>query len=207
VGPGRSRAVATPAPRRRRDLAATRQALIEAGAEVFSQRGFAASSLEGIAEAAGFTRGAVHHHFASKEELFLAVIAARDEGLLAGYGDAGWAADPSANVARWQQLHGDGLVDVALRLELHAHALRNEQLRPLVAAVERRAAAATAERLAQRAAAAGVRWRYPVDQVAELLHVTSRGLLEQSVVTGEDVAPLMRTFLAMIWHDAVEEDR
>jgi AcrR family transcriptional regulator len=190
---------------RRRDLVATRRALVAAGADVFARRGFAAASLDEIAEAAGFTRGAVHHHFASKEELFLAVVEDRDEQLLAGYADdIRFPIDPSTNLARWRDLHGDGFVDVALRLELHAQALRNRGVRPLLAEVEGRAVAATAQRLADRAASAGVRWRYPVAQIAELLHVMSNGLLERSVVTGADVAPLMETFLTLVWHDAVE---
>ena len=74
----------TPVPRRR-DRARTRAALLEAAATVFARKGFAAATLDEISETAGYTRGAFHHHFASKEELFLAVIARHDEELLASY--------------------------------------------------------------------------------------------------------------------------
>jgi len=50
--------------------AQTRQALIDAGAELFIERGFHAASVEAIAERAGYTRGAFYSNFASKEELF-----------------------------------------------------------------------------------------------------------------------------------------
>jgi len=210
--PAPSRRVELPdRPPRRRDLQATRRALLDAAAAVFVRRGFAAASLDEIAEHAGFTRGAVHHHFSSKEELFLAVVAERDEELLAGYGDVGWfGPERTADVDRWRTLHGDGRVDVGLRLELHAHALRSPGVRSSVAAVEDRAVAATAERLAERTGEAGLRWRVPVDHVAELLHVASRGLLERAVVAGDDldaVAPVMVTLLELIWGHAVEEDR
>ena len=71
---------------------ATRTALISAGRELFGERGFAATSIEDLASAAGVTRGALYHHFASKEDLFAAVfeqveielMAAAHRGSLAG---------------------------------------------------------------------------------------------------------------------------
>src|SRR5438309_5825862 len=59
-------------PERRRQM--TRDALIAAAADVFAQKGFYGASLEEIAEAAGFTRGAIYSNFGSKDELLLAVI-------------------------------------------------------------------------------------------------------------------------------------
>lgn len=52
---------------------ATRTALIAAARELFAERGFAAAGREDIVERAGVTRGAMYHHFASKEALFQAV--------------------------------------------------------------------------------------------------------------------------------------
>jgi AcrR family transcriptional regulator len=57
----------------------TRERLLDAAAEMFTAKGFTASSLEEIAEAAGFSRGAVYSNFAGKDELFLAVMARRRE--------------------------------------------------------------------------------------------------------------------------------
>lgn len=51
--------------------ARTRQLLLEAAASVFASKGFAGASVEEIAEAAGFSIGAVYSNFGSKEELFL----------------------------------------------------------------------------------------------------------------------------------------
>jgi AcrR family transcriptional regulator len=52
----------------------TRAALVEAAAEVFARRGFGAARVEEIAERAELTTGALYAHFASKQELFLAVF-------------------------------------------------------------------------------------------------------------------------------------
>ena len=58
----------------------TRQALIQAGLEVFSAKGYESAGLEAIARAAGVTRGAVYWHFGGKAGLYTAVIAELTEG-------------------------------------------------------------------------------------------------------------------------------
>jgi AcrR family transcriptional regulator len=48
--------------------------LLGAARELFAERGFTATGREQIAELAGVTRGALYHHFGSKERLFRAVV-------------------------------------------------------------------------------------------------------------------------------------
>jgi AcrR family transcriptional regulator len=52
---------------------ATRDALIDAGLELFARRGYADVAVGDIAKAAGVTTGALYHQFASKQGLFKAV--------------------------------------------------------------------------------------------------------------------------------------
>jgi AcrR family transcriptional regulator len=52
----------------------TRADLLETARRVFEERGFHAASLEEIADAAGYTKGAIYSNFAGKDELFLAVL-------------------------------------------------------------------------------------------------------------------------------------
>jgi AcrR family transcriptional regulator len=52
----------------------TRRRLLGAAARVFAQKGFAGASLEEISELAGYTTGALYHHFANKEQLFLELL-------------------------------------------------------------------------------------------------------------------------------------
>jgi AcrR family transcriptional regulator len=54
--------------------ARTRAALLEAGARGFSRYGYGNVVLEKVASEAGYTRGALYHLFAGKEELALAVV-------------------------------------------------------------------------------------------------------------------------------------
>jgi AcrR family transcriptional regulator len=52
----------------------TREALIRAGAELFSKQGLDAPSLDALCARAGFTRGAFYVHFKDREELIAAVM-------------------------------------------------------------------------------------------------------------------------------------
>ena len=51
----------------------TRAALLEAAQMLFGEHGYAGTSLDEVVAQAGVTKGALYHHFADKESLFLAV--------------------------------------------------------------------------------------------------------------------------------------
>src|SRR6266478_4684690 len=52
----------------------TREKLFEAAARVFEEQGIGGASIEAIAAAAGFTRGAFYSNFNSKDELIIAML-------------------------------------------------------------------------------------------------------------------------------------
>jgi AcrR family transcriptional regulator len=52
----------------------TRARLLDAAGRVFARRGFHAATVDEVADAAGYTKGAVYANFASKDELFLALL-------------------------------------------------------------------------------------------------------------------------------------
>ena len=52
----------------------TRDRLFEAAARVFEEQGISGASIEALAAAAGFTRGAFYSNFKSKEELIIAML-------------------------------------------------------------------------------------------------------------------------------------
>ena len=60
--------------RREAEARATRETLIEAALELFTERGYAAVGTEEIVARAKLTRGALYHHFADKRDLFRAVF-------------------------------------------------------------------------------------------------------------------------------------
>src|SRR5690348_8583883 len=116
----------------------TRQQVLDAAARVFAQRGFHATSLDAIAEEAGFSRGAVYYNFADKEELFLEILdrrcAERAQDLREVFtGDS----DDIGETSRQADLASRHAFDAmtgdtewrALYLEFLAHAARNPEFR------------------------------------------------------------------------------
>ena len=80
---------ATPAPRRTRPVPKPlaipfdrRQQILVEAARLFAAKGFEATSVRDIAQATGILAGSLYYHFASKEELFVAVHAAGMEILI-----------------------------------------------------------------------------------------------------------------------------
>ena len=66
----------------------------------FSADGYHATSLDAVADEAGFTKGAVYSNFSSKEDLFFAVYERRVERFAAAAGQLPEAADVDAAVPR-----------------------------------------------------------------------------------------------------------
>jgi AcrR family transcriptional regulator len=56
------------------DRPARRAAILQAAASAFAERGFADTSMDDVAAAAGITRLIVYRHFPSKEALYVAVL-------------------------------------------------------------------------------------------------------------------------------------
>ena len=126
---------------RERRLEHTRSVLLDAAEEVFAEKGFMAATLDGIAHAAGYTKGAIYKHFATKEDLFLAVsdrywrrYFEHFAEVMAGARRVG-ARELDEIAARWRQLSLDrGAEHAALGLEFTLYLLRNPDARDRVAA-------------------------------------------------------------------------
>lgn len=72
---------------------ATRQRILDAAVDVFSEKGYGDSGLSDVLERADVSKGAFYYHFESKESLAEAIIAAFDERLSRAVDDA---FDPSS---------------------------------------------------------------------------------------------------------------
>lgn len=77
----------------------TRQALIASARALFTERGYHGVSVRDVTAHAGVTRGALAHHFADKEALYLAVFDAVERELIAQGGAS--QAEPQADP--WNQ--------------------------------------------------------------------------------------------------------
>jgi AcrR family transcriptional regulator len=120
----------------------TRQELLTAAEACFVSHGFHASSVDEVAERAGYTKGAVYSNFASKEDLFFAVYERRVEQVLTevvpGLRQAGAerAFDQLAAGAIQRRDRADGWR--AVFFEFWAHVLRHPELRERFAAIHAR---------------------------------------------------------------------
>ncbi|MDA3626874.1 TetR/AcrR family transcriptional regulator [Saccharopolyspora sp. WRP15-2] len=93
--------MATARPRRLEYSESTRQALVDSAVELFTEHGYAGTSLEEIARLARVTKGALYHHFGGKQALFEAAfdavetsVVSRLGGVLSDAGDQ-WEATRS----------------------------------------------------------------------------------------------------------------
>jgi AcrR family transcriptional regulator len=117
----------------------TRQELISAAEACFVSRGFHASSVDEVAERAGYTKGAVYSNFAAKEDLFFAVYERRVERMQTevepGLRRAGaeYTFDWLVTTLIERRDRDDGWL--AVFLEFWAHALRYPELRDRFAAI------------------------------------------------------------------------
>ncbi|MFO7917209.1 MAG: TetR/AcrR family transcriptional regulator [Anaerolineae bacterium] len=64
--------------RRRRRLERRRERILEAAAEVFAERGYAASTIREIADAADVAEGTLYNYFGGKRDILLAIISVAD---------------------------------------------------------------------------------------------------------------------------------
>ncbi len=155
-------------PERRRQQ--TRQHLLEAAATVFSREGFHGASLDEVAAAAGFTKGAVYSNFKSKDDLFVAVLDDRVrrqfdalEDLIAEQPDA------EAHLSEIRQLISTDSWDSGfsvLYLEFVLYAARNPDARETLAAHFRRVREAFEQLIARQWERLGIEPDIPPRSVA-----------------------------------------
>jgi AcrR family transcriptional regulator len=119
----------------------TREALLKAASKLFCRRGLEGTSVDEIAEAAGYTKGAFYANFKSKEELFLVMLdekfsheLERIDHDLAGTDDP----DQEARTAAAAFIHFASDEDwPRLYFQFAAHAARNEEFRQELATRQR----------------------------------------------------------------------
>lgn len=118
--------------RRRERVDRTRAELLAAAARVFAQRGFEGATVGDIAADAGFTKGAVYAHFASKSEVFLALarqslVRCGDDDVAAVPGVTADGVDQPAVAAWIRQAQDDPRL--LLTLEFVSYGLRHPEAR------------------------------------------------------------------------------
>ncbi|MGR6913094.1 TetR/AcrR family transcriptional regulator [[Actinomadura] parvosata] len=94
----------------------TTAALVRAARELFGAGGYATTSIDTIAAAAGVTKGAAYHHFGGKVELFRAVFVREQEVVAAKLQQAASEeSDPWAALARGARAFLESCLDPGFR--------------------------------------------------------------------------------------------
>jgi AcrR family transcriptional regulator len=138
----------------------TRSSLLKAAGKVFCRSGLEGASVDQVAQAAGYTKGAFYANFKSKEELFLVMLderfareLERIDAALAGSGEP----HTEARAAAADFIHFAGDEDwPRLYFQFVAHAARDDEFRQELATRQQ----AMREKLAETFA----RWKQGVDQ-------------------------------------------
>ncbi len=178
---------------RREKQRRTRDALLAAAAVLFAERGLEPTSVDQIAQAAGYTKGAFYANFASKEELFLVMLEERFgrelerlDRALAGTG----APQVEARAAALEFVHSAfDRTWSRLYFQFAAHAARSEAFRVQLAghhADMRRRLAAILERWRT---GYGVEMPVAADRAAAMLCAMADGFLVDRLIDPSAAGP------------------
>lgn len=191
---------------RERRLERTRSLLLDSAESVFGEKGFNAATLDDIANVAGYTKGAIYKHFATKEDLFLAV----SDRYWRRYFDSFTEVMASASrvgaheldviAERWRQLSLDrGAEHAALGLEFMLYLFRNPEARERVAAKRSEVVEKLAEFIVESMDKLGATLSIPPLTFAEALVATSDSVILGSQLDGTDLyRPVIEMYTSVI---------
>lgn len=174
--------------------AQTQERLLDAAAEQFGRRGFHATTLDDVAAAAGYTKGAVYSNYAGKDELFLALldryvdrqVAEVDRLAATESGDALHA----RLLAVSQDVSSAGSFGV-LMLEFWRYAARNATARAALAQRYRHLRGRLADLIGERAEL-GVGEPHSAVQSAAVVLALDAGLFLQQLIDPETITTELR---------------
>jgi len=216
-----SRAARAAGPVRRRltraeAQAQTRQRVLAAAADVFGEKGFRAASLSDVADRAGHTIGAVYSNFASKDELFRALMVERLRRFEAGLeAPAAYQPNIGADAGSREQRMESALDQIAasedavpvrwwrLLYEYRIYAAADPAAGAELAALERRCRELIARQIENFAAAFGTALPRSPTELAELTVALTDGLRaahaegRSTMTSGEGLRLVVKALSAM----------
>jgi AcrR family transcriptional regulator len=170
----------------------TREEIVAAADQLFVEKGFHATSVDQIAQAAGYTKGAVYSNFDAKEDLFFAVYERRAEAgvreverLVAETPDARAMVDRLARDTGHRRGRDDRWL--ATFFEFWAHVVRRPALRARFAELHARARRPGDEALARYAQECGIDLPASPAAISVAVQAMSVGLALERLVQPEVV--------------------
>ncbi|MGW4364085.1 TetR/AcrR family transcriptional regulator [Nocardia takedensis] len=188
---------------RKQSHARTRELLVETAKRLFLADGYNVTSLEKVAAAAGYSKGAVYSNFATKPELGLAVLDVVHGERAQSLTEAVTAHDTvDARIegfARWADANIGDVGWTALEVEFATSTRHMPQIRTELAARRRTVTALLAALIQQQADEAGIDLPLPAEDAALRLLSLGIGLGVQRAFDPEmpvgSVVDLLRTLL------------
>jgi len=176
--------------------------IVEAMRASVATRGFAASTFEQVARAAGVSRGLLHYYFGTKERLLVEAVRRecdlRHEQIDRAIVGANSADDVlAALVQAFEQFLGEGPSPAVMFFEVLTLAQRNEEIAAQLADLGRRMRGHIAEALRAKAAAGVLELRADADTAATFLLALADGITIRLMSEPDlDVGPLMAQSVA-----------
>lgn len=184
--------------------ARTRTELLAAAATVFARNGYHGTSVDMVAEAAGYTKGAVYSNFESKEALFLALLEERVEDTI---GSIQTVMDESAPEDR-ARAFGSRRDEIAswepewflLEAEFELYAARNPEVRDRVSTRQQQTLDVVIANVERFVDELGLTPAYPVDQIARLIVAAGDGISLMALNNPDttDTGELMQILLEVV---------
>jgi AcrR family transcriptional regulator len=175
---------------RKEQQARTRAGLMHSAARVFSRRGLERASVDEIAEDAGFTKGAFYANFASKEEIFLAML---DERFVERLAEIERVTEDDAEPQE-QARRGGASFEAYLRadpewqrlfFEFAAYAARSERFRAELVQRYRVLQERVAEVYRRRLERLGIESPIPVEHVSAMTFAMANGVAFEMLLDPE----------------------
>ncbi|MGI8336274.1 TetR/AcrR family transcriptional regulator [Actinomadura scrupuli] len=189
-----------------RRLDHTRSLLLDSAEEVFAEKGFTQATIDDIAYAAGFTKGAIYKHFGAKEDLFLAVsdrywrrYLDNCTELLSAVTEVG-ASEVDEVAQRWREVsHGRGAEHAALGQEFTLYLLRNPEARERIAAKRKEVIATLANSISESIDRIGGTLLIPATTFANVLIATNDSVVLGSQLDDVDLyKPVLEMYMSVI---------
>jgi AcrR family transcriptional regulator len=182
----------------------SREQVLDAAIAVLAKKGITATSIQDIADAAGLSKGSVHYHFESKEELLervldrcCEVVETRVRAVFL---------EPGAPLERIQRaltemwiVRRDGVRELRVLSELHLLARQNRRIRKACAEALQRARRTIIDTGLTELIAMGLKPKVPLEVIPRLLMATLDGLSlhhEVDPVSKEEEAAVLQAIEA-----------
>lgn len=190
---------------------ATRAELLAAALRLFIERGYGPVTIDAVAEAAGYTKGAVYWHFDSKEALLVEVFEAWTREGVANLRRALREPDPARRVEQVDAWHSGDAQRSAGWVRFELEVLRLAAEKPDLAARLRERQRAVyrvlADALAEDRPALETGGAFRADELATLLSALSDGLLQHQLLDPGAVRGLFGRVVAALLPAGAEADR